>query len=692
MKSTGLLALAGTALVPAWQLAALPATPDPLALFSQYLGLLALILMAWGQIMATRLPVVETLFAGLDRVYIIHKWAGMTAMAALLLHDTIDADMPGTSPNSVVNDIAETLGELSLYGLLILVLLSVMTFLPYHLWKWTHKSMGALFIAGSLHFALISKPFAMGDPAGLFTGVFCALGAVAWAYTVLPEHMKPAASYRITQLQRTGGSLAITMTPDARALKPRPGQFGLFRFTGAGLPEAHPFTFSAIGPDGTLRITVRALGDFTELLDGAVATGQIVHVHGPFGRFLHKARRPAVWVAAGIGITPFVAQAAALRPGDQPVTLMYSVRDRTEAPHLSELEALTAAKDNLTLQVTETSHGRRLNAGDIAREMAALGTGTQLSFCGPVEMRRTLLRTLPAAGICARGMHFEAFEFRTGIGFARLARWLWQRAVDRNAKKPQRPGLRGAGLQRDLGNRFGVVRQRFPAVFGHDDTVADLSTETVRADRAVDGQNHPGLQHGFVSGHKLGRFQKTEARRTTASERIIKASALYDLGIGRMHCFRGHTRAQCIKGCTLTCHRNLIKRDLARVRRLPNPECPVKAQFEAVKIGHATKTQENRFAVLHDPGRGAVMGFGYVFTRGHNLQKMRVRRHIRLGIMCGQQFSRLSCTGLRNGQSDLIFRDPRGNGGAARRHHCIRDLTRVPGHLQFGFGFDHAHV
>ena len=68
---------------------------DKVALFSQYLGLAALILMAWGQILSTRIRGIETLFGGLDRVYVLHKWAGIVAMVAILLHDTIDADMDG---------------------------------------------------------------------------------------------------------------------------------------------------------------------------------------------------------------------------------------------------------------------------------------------------------------------------------------------------------------------------------------------------------------------------------------------------------------------------------------------------------------------------------------------------------------------------------------------------------------------
>ena len=95
MNPIGVILVVATTLFPAYQLFSLPNVTDQVALFSQYLGLAALILMAWGQILATRWAGIETLFGGLDRVYVLHKWAGIVAMVAILVHDTVDAEMQG---------------------------------------------------------------------------------------------------------------------------------------------------------------------------------------------------------------------------------------------------------------------------------------------------------------------------------------------------------------------------------------------------------------------------------------------------------------------------------------------------------------------------------------------------------------------------------------------------------------------
>lgn len=424
MNPIGLVLISTTTLFPAYQLAMLPNVEDQIALFSQYLGLAALVLMAWGQVLSTRLPGVETIFGGLDRVYVLHKWAGILAMAAVLLHDTIDAEMDGLGRETALNELAETLGELSLYGLLILVVISVATFIPYHLWKWTHKAMGGLFAAGTFHFIFILKPFSMNDPAGLYTAGFCAIGLASYLWMLLPDGVRPSRAYDIEKLERTGGALAISMQPKGKGLKPTPGQFGIFRFVGATKPEPHPFSFSNIGADGSIRVTIKALGDFTTDLGNRVAIGQRVEIQGPFGRFRRAGDRSQIWIAGGIGITPFLTWARALSVDARPVDLFFCVRSRGEAPHLQELEEVVQAKPNLRLHLFASEEGSRLTADLVAELSDKDMSQAQVSFCGPVSFRQALQPGLRRHGVSPRCFHFEEFEFRTGIGLKRLAAWV----------------------------------------------------------------------------------------------------------------------------------------------------------------------------------------------------------------------------------------------------------------------------
>jgi len=91
---------------------------DTLAVISQYLGSVSLILMGIVQFMATRARGIEAIFGGLDRIYVLHKWLAVIAILFAALHDTIDADMSGLGAETFLTDVAETFGELGFYGIL----------------------------------------------------------------------------------------------------------------------------------------------------------------------------------------------------------------------------------------------------------------------------------------------------------------------------------------------------------------------------------------------------------------------------------------------------------------------------------------------------------------------------------------------------------------------------------------------
>ncbi len=427
MSKLGLAVLGASVLVCAVLFAGLPNIKDPIALFSQFLGSAALILMAWAQLMATRLPLVEPLFGGLDRVYVLHKWSGILALGAILLHDTIDADMASLGADTALVELGETLGEISLYGILILCVISIATFIPYHLWKWTHRLMGGFFVAGALHYLLELKPFSnFGDTLGLYLAAFCVLGLAAYAYTLLPESARRARRYAVSSVRATGGATEITLAPEGRGIKPAPGQFAIFSFGQTGLTEPHPYSLSAPAhADGSLQITVKALGDYTHRLGRDLKAGTTARVQGPFGRFTRRTGKSGteVWIAGGIGITPFLAWAEALTPEDKTeIHLFWAVRSEAEAPQLDRVRAAVAAHPGVTLHLCVSSEGSRLTPEAIADQ--ADMASAKVWFCGPAPMRRSLYDALSRRGLSQSRFHYEEFEFRTGIGLKRLARAL----------------------------------------------------------------------------------------------------------------------------------------------------------------------------------------------------------------------------------------------------------------------------
>lgn len=433
-KIAGLALIAVLIAVPAVWFIPLAAQHKSAAILSQYLGSTALIAMGISQVMATRIRGVETIFGGLDRVYVLHKWLGILAVAAVLLHDTIGAEVDRQANQSGLGDFGEGLGEQSLNLLLVLTAITLAIFIPYRLWRYTHKLMGLAFALGAAHFLLLTKPFANTDPLGLYVGAFCVLGLVAYAYTLLPlAALKRARGYTISGVENSNGALIIDAAPAGKPLRHHAGQFAILRLT-EGPTELHPFTISrAPDPSGTLRFSIKPMGDYTRALARHAKPGAGLSVTGPYGHFRpNSGKRPKLWIAAGIGITPFVAAAADRTNSDADTHLIYCARDAATAPHRDDLE--TAARDaNFTLKMHYSATAGRLKAARIVEALPHPLARYDVYFCGPSAMKTSLRAELVTRGLKRRRFHDEAFEFRTGLPLGpltRIARPLVDRGVD----------------------------------------------------------------------------------------------------------------------------------------------------------------------------------------------------------------------------------------------------------------------
>jgi len=432
LRIFGLVLIALACLAPVIWFAPLAASRDPIALFSQYIGSAALVLMGINQFLATRTPGLETLFGPLDRIYVLHKWLGVIAMVCLGLHDIIDAEMNGLRGGPLAG-IAEDIGEVSLYGLLILVLASVITFIPYHLWKWSHRLIGIFFFMGAFHFFFIEKPFSNSDPLGLYVSAFCVLGIVSYVWMSVLRPMAPRGhGYKVETVRHLGGLTEVVLKPKGRGLRHKPGQFAFFAVKGGGLSEEHPFTLSgAPREDRTLRFSIKDLGDYTRRLRRVLKEGMDATVSGPFGHFsMPSGRDPQVWIGAGVGITPFLAFAESLKNQETgPVKLYYCVRERDDIPYAVDLERTAEEVGNLEVVIVNSDEGVRLTPERIVSDLGGSLAQAHVFFCGPVGMRKALKNGLVLKGLRASRFHFEQFEMRTGIGLNALAAWLWDQGI-----------------------------------------------------------------------------------------------------------------------------------------------------------------------------------------------------------------------------------------------------------------------
>jgi ferredoxin-NADP reductase len=149
--------------------------------------------------------------------------------------------------------------------------------------------------------------------------------------------------------------------------------------------------------------------------------GSPFQVDGPFGTLtLHKdAARPAVLIAGGIGITPFVSilRHAAREPVRRRITLLYSNKRPEDSAFLGELQQLARDEQvRLVATMTEMSRSALAWTGETRRVDEALLRSLQVQgeapvwyLAGPPAMVRSVQASLAAAGVDDDDVKIEEF-------------------------------------------------------------------------------------------------------------------------------------------------------------------------------------------------------------------------------------------------------------------------------------------
>ena len=367
-------------------------------------------------VLMVREPRIAGLMGGLETAYRWHHRSGMAAYLLLLVHPlALAADGQAESPARAWQILAPWaqswpvwLGWAALVLLMIGLAATFALHLPYRRWRGLHLVLAAGGPGGLTH--VVGRRAPPGPGFALVALAVLALGA----RFLVGDLGVAARPYRVTAVaQRGAGVIEASLAPCAAALAVAPGQFVLAAFDEGpryrGCGEYHPFTVSGVDRDAQLRVAVKALGPCSQRLQ-TLESGVLVRLQGPFGRFLDApAAGPRLWIAGGIGITPFM---AALRAGplEAPTILIYVHREAADAPFADELAALAAGDRRFALITCATGEG----APDFDALLARVDRLAErtVHVCGPPAMFDALVAHLRECGVAPGDIHYERFDFR----------------------------------------------------------------------------------------------------------------------------------------------------------------------------------------------------------------------------------------------------------------------------------------
>ncbi len=131
--------------------------------------------------------------------------------------------------------------------------------------------------------------------------------------------------------------------------------------------------------------------------------GDSIHVSYPIASFpLDPEARSHVFIAGGIGVTPFVPLALAAQRRGQGATLHYAVHTESEAAFSRTLRAIPGLK----VELYTSDQGQRLDVDAVA---GGLVPGQHLYVCGPPRLLDAASKAAQAEGLNER-VHLESFS------------------------------------------------------------------------------------------------------------------------------------------------------------------------------------------------------------------------------------------------------------------------------------------
>ena len=372
----------------------------------------AIVFMSLNLMLSTRARFLERRLHGLDKLFVTHRTIGLSVALLITAHFLL-------VPKSVGFAWSKPFGYTTLALLLTAIFIASAPRLPwrglvplkYQTWKISHRFMGVLVALAVTH-SLLGHTYVKTVPllASYVYGI-ASVGLLAWLYREFAfRHFGPFRAYTVERCRLLGGDITEVTLASSSPAPPRiAGQFAFVSFESGPTREQHPFTISS-GAHSDVRFSIKAAGDFTKKLLSGMPEASNARVEGPYGAFdYRRGRQRQLWIAGGIGITPFLSMAEDL-DAETHVFLVWSVHDEREAVYGQDLSRLSGEKPNFDWLMHSTSERGHLDVG--ALEFDAEPQECSVFVCGPLPMRRAVMRQLRALGVPRSQIHFEEFRLR----------------------------------------------------------------------------------------------------------------------------------------------------------------------------------------------------------------------------------------------------------------------------------------
>ncbi|MEM7055134.1 MAG: ferric reductase-like transmembrane domain-containing protein [Pseudomonadota bacterium] len=377
--------------------------------FGRLTGIVGLALLLLAAALITRVPGFDRHFGGLTKLWNTHHLLGAGSLLLLMAHPLLLA--LAATDVSMSAAIALLFPEFSNWqiwsGWLALILM--MIFLApsfsffgrpeYQRWKYVHRLAGPAVILALVHAFQYGRTMPAHAERWLWLLLaVLAVGAVLWRFVFSRRITRH--KYQVEQVVAVANNLVeLVLKPQHHHLKYQAGQFVYLtpydKTLSAGYGEEHPYTVSSSPDEPVLRIAIKDLGDASRAIQ-TIQPGSLVTIEGPYGDFFPVNGNPKqLWIAGGIGITPFLGRARHLLRSSKPVDvcLIYCVQDEARTRFLDELEDIAKQLEGFQVSIHYFYRMGPLDR-DFLHQHCSDITDRDVFICGPQPLNHLARRLI----------------------------------------------------------------------------------------------------------------------------------------------------------------------------------------------------------------------------------------------------------------------------------------------------------
>ena len=347
---------------------------------------LALTSLSLTFILATRLPLLESWFHGLEKVYTVHKFTAFLSIILLIFHNFSMGGLWGTR-------LAAQFGNLAIYIFISIILVAYLgKYIQYEAWRWIHRLVYLAYIFGLFHvYMMMGNRLLTFNLLSFLVGSYALLGLLAGFYIIF-LYQKISFPYlgKITNLKRLNHDTREIQIHLSKSFNYQAGQFAFLKIFQESFESApHPFSISG-GHGRTLYFTIKNSGDHTKNIYDNLQVGSKVSVDRAYGHMIiEEGQETQVWIAGGIGITPFISYIREHPILDKQVHFYYSFRGEENAVYLDLLRDYAQKNPNFELYLVDSRKDGYLHFEQ--KEMPEQAT---IYMCGPLSMMKSFAKQI----------------------------------------------------------------------------------------------------------------------------------------------------------------------------------------------------------------------------------------------------------------------------------------------------------